>query len=417
MRRYLLIFKLAIKGILTNKVRSFLTILGIVIGIASVIALMGLGAGAQNEITENISSLGTEVATVIPGGGGLLGQGQQQGPPGTSRVLSEVMLTEKDYDYLNNSTRFPYIQFISPEVRGVKEAKRGQEDIIAPISGVSESFDDIQELEVLEGAFFSGSDVSDNRNVAVIGFEVSEKLFSGENPADAVGESIIIDNSKFKVVGVIETQGTTALGNQDENIYIPYTTAAERLFDTEEFSNIRFKVSDVGLLDATIGQVEEKLANYRGVDENELDFSIFTSEDLLETVNVVTGIFTTLLAGIAAISLLVGGIGISNIMLVSVTERTKEIGLRKAVGAKRRDILVQFIIEAIVLTLLGGILGIFVGILLGWGVGSLASINSSITWESIFLATGVSIIIGIIFGFAPAYKAARLDPIDALRYE
>lgn len=417
MRRYVLIFKLAIKGILTNKVRSLLTILGIVIGIASVIALMGLGTGAQNEITESISSLGTEVATIIPGGGGLLAQGQQDGPPGTGTSISTDTLTEKDYDFLNNQTRFPYIQYISPEVSGYREIRQGSEEMTGSVIGVSESYNNIRDLSVSEGVFLSEGDIDDNRNVAVIGSEVIGVLFPGKDQSEAVGEYVLVDNIKMKVIGVLESRGTTSIRNLDEIIYIPYTTASEKVFNTDQFSDIQFKVTDIGLLDATIAQVETKLADYRGVDEDEPDFSIFTSEDLLDTVDQVVGIFTTLLAGIAAISLLVGGIGISNIMLVSVTERTREIGLRKAVGAKRRDILVQFIIEAVVLTLLGGILGIFFGILLGWGVGSLASINSSITLSSVLLACGVSIAIGIIFGFAPAYKASKLDPIDALRYE
>ncbi|MBU0671116.1 ABC transporter permease, partial [Patescibacteria group bacterium] len=274
-----------------------------------------------------------------------------------------------------------------------------------------------QDLQLKNGRFFSANDVNDNRNVAVLGSDAAEELFSGQNMGEILGEYFLIGNSKFRVVGVLDSRGTTAFGNQDNEIFIPYTTAANKIFKTDNFSSIQFKVADINLMNVTVAQVKEKFADFRNVELDDADFSIFTSEDLLSLANQVTGIFTTLLASIAAISLLVGGIGISNIMLVSVTERTKEIGLRKAVGAKKKDILIQFIIEAIILTLLGGILGIILGILLGWIIGYFTDVDFAITVSSISLATGVSIAIGLIFGFAPAYKASKLDPIDALRYE
>jgi putative ABC transport system permease protein len=263
----------------------------------------------------------------------------------------------------------------------------------------------------------SANDIEDRRQNAVLGIEAARDLFPGKDLESIEGQYFLIDNSKFKVVGILDERGESAFINQDKIIYIPYTTAGEKIFNSDTYSDIRFKVTDVGLINAAIEQVKEKLGDFRDVSQDELDFTIFTSEDLLDTVNQVTGIFTGLLASIAAISLIVGGIGISNIMLVSVTERTREIGLRKAVGAKRQDILWQFLIEAIILTLIGGLLGIILGIILGILIGSLVDITSSITFSSILLATGVSVGIGIIFGFAPAWKASRLDPIDALRYE
>ena len=411
MKRYFLMFKLAVKGILTNKVRSMLTILGIVIGIGAVIALMGLGTGAQTEITSSISSLGTEVATITPGnifegGGGPQGEG-----------ISTATLTQRDYDYLDNKTRFPYIEYLSPQIGGMQTSKKGSRELTSTVNGVSESFDKIQDLQLKTGRFFSANDVNDNRNVAVLGLDAAEELFPGTSPQEVLDDYFLIGNSKFRVVGVLESRGTTAFGNQDEEIFIPYTTASNKLFNTDKFSNIQFKVADIDLMNVTVAQVKEKFADFRNVDLDDLDFSIFTSEDLLDVANQITSIFTTLLASIAAISLLVGGIGISNIMLVSVTERTKEIGLRKAVGAKQSDILLQFIIEAVILTLLGGILGIILGILLGWVIGYFTDVSFALTLGSVGLATGVSIGIGIIFGFAPAYKASKLDPIDALRYE
>ncbi|MBU0731325.1 ABC transporter permease [Patescibacteria group bacterium] len=413
MKRYILMFKLAIKGLLTNKVRSMLTILGIVIGIGAVIALMGLGTGAQTEITSSISSLGTEVATISPGNV----FESARGGPTTGEGISTATLTQRDYDYLDNKTRFPYIEEISPQLSGMQTSKKGSKELTSNINGVSESYNKIQDLQLKSGRFFSANDVSDNRKVAVLGLDAADELFSGRNPEEILDEYFLIGNSKFRVVGVLESRGSTAFGNQDEDIFVPYTTASNKLFNTDEFSNIQFKVNDIDLMNVTVAQVKEKFADFRNVEVDDEDFTIFTSEDLLDVANQITSIFTTLLASIAAISLLVGGIGISNIMLVSVTERTKEIGLRKAVGAKQGDILSQFIIEAVILTLLGGIIGIIFGILMGWIIGYFTDVNFALTLSSVSLATGVSIAIGIIFGFAPAYKASKLDPIDALRYE
>ncbi|MFC1640929.1 ABC transporter permease [Patescibacteria group bacterium] len=405
MKKLFMILKISLKGLLTNKVRSLLTILGIVIGIGSVIGLMSLGSGAQNSVESSISSLGTNIVTIFEGADGFGGDSS----PASSFAFSEP-LTEDDYDFLNNKNQFPEIAEVSPVISSSFLVKYGKEEEARSIFGVESNYEGMHNLNIEHGRFITESDISNSRNVAVVGSDIS-------NQSDALGDKILVDGKNFSIIGTLEEQGSTGFVDPDTNIYLPYTTVGDKLLQTDRLSQLEFTVEDEDRINIAMNVVTEKLSDFRGVDPEEPDFTIFSSEQLIGTISEVTGIFTTLLAGIAAISLLVGGIGISNIMLVSVTERTKEIGLRKAVGARRRDILLQFLVEAVILTLLGGIIGILFGVALGVGVGQLLGFPANITLNSILLATGVSIGIGIIFGYVPASKASKLDPIDALRYE
>lgn len=412
MRKFIDTFKTSIRGLLTNKIRSFLTILGIIIGIGSVIGLMGIGAGAQVQVEESIATLGTDIITIAPGGGGF---GPQDSPVQGGLIADP--LTEDDFDYLDNPKRFPDIASISPVVQATQTLTNQSNEFMGTVRGVNDQYAEIQELNVTNGRFLKEADIDSGRFVVVIGPDVVAELFPYQTPEEVIGENIFINNIRYQVIGIPEAKGGTGFSNPDENIFLPYTTAISKITESDYLSQIQLQVTNEDTINLIISQITDKLAKFRDVDPEEPDFTIFSSDQLLDIASEVTAIFTTLLASIAGISLLVGGIGISNIMLVSVTERTREIGLRKAVGARKRDILYQFLSEAVILTVLGGIFGIILGYLLGLGIGTWAGIDSAITLNSILLATGVSAGIGLIFGFTPAYQASRLDPIDALRYE
>ena len=351
-----------------------------------------------------------DLAIILPGQGGL------SGPPGSSTLSTSKPLTERDLDFLDNDKVFSYISNISPLITGSDTLMNGSNEFFGFIDGVSERYAQMQELEISEGRFFSEGDVSAARSVAVIGPNVAEDLFPTTALRDVPGESLSLGSTRYSVAGVLESRPSQGFDEPDDEVYIPYTSA-DQIFPAAGYSAIQFTVSDVDLMDLATSQVKERLAKFRKVDVEEPDFTIITAEQFLDIAFQITDILTGLLAAIAAISLLVGGIGISNIMLVSVVERTKEIGLRKAVGAQRKDILLQFLTEAVILTMAGGALGTGLGIFLAWSISHFAALSYNITLNSILLAAGVSIGIGLVFGLVPAFKASKLDPIDALRYE
>lgn len=388
----------SITAIIANKLRSFLTILGIVIGVMSVILLVSVVSGLQIYITEQIQGLGSNLMFVIPGkvGGG-------RGPGGGQ--ANKLLLT----DSANLKTRLQGQAEVSAVIQKVGTLKNGSKnDKDVTISGVESNYTKlISAIKFDKGRFFSASEADGGRHVAVIGKTVVTKLFPSSDP---IGKEIDIVNIKYTVIGVTQARGSTFGIDQDNAVYIPLI-AAQKQFGITNPNTIYLSANDP----ANVKNVQDKATQILGKRLTEDDFSIMTQEQTLSTISQITGVLTVALGGIAAISLLVGGIGVMNIMLVSVTERTREIGLRKALGAKPNDIRNQFIIEAVILSSIGGAVGIALGMFFA------AIINNFITtvtplW-SVLLSFGFSMVVGVVFGVLPAINASKLDPIQALRYE
>lgn len=416
--KFLSLIKQSFVAILRNKGRSLLTVLGIIIGIGSVIALISLGAGVKNSVAKQISDLGTTTITVTPGqvgGGGLAGGNSQSTKGGSSfRNAGQSTLTQADLDSLSDTTKHPLVKNISGQIAGSAIFTINGNDQRYSALGVSEQYFLARGYNVTTGQSFSKTDVTDKNKVAVLGSTLASDLFGTKS---ALGQTVSIAGQDYKVVGVMEKANQSNFNDPNSQIYIPYT-AAMVAFDTTTFSDFSVEATSDTKVAALKDDIETTLlANHKITDKKLADFSVLTSADLLSTVDKVTGLLTSLLAGIAAISLVVGGIGIMNIMLVSVTERTREIGLRKALGAKTSDILIQFIIEAVLLTISGGVLGIGLGFLIGRIASHFIGFEAVVTMSAILLAVGVSTAVGLVFGIYPAAKAASLNPIDALRYE
>ncbi len=417
------------KALLRNKGRSFLTILGIIIGIASVIALVSLGNGVKASISGQIKTLGTTNLTITPGQGfgssgssssssssqkssGGLGGRNSNG--GQSFGQSASTLTVTDLTTLSDRAKHPLIKAASGDVVSSSIFSVNGVDERLGTNGVSPSYFAIFSLALGHGRLLSSADVASASRVAVVGSQFASDVLGSTTP---VGRTIEVAGQPYRVVGVLANVAESSFTNPNIQVYLPYS-AAMADFGVANFNTITVQATDQSSVDAAKSDIERTLlANHKISDQQLADFSVNSSKDLLSTVNSITSVLTSLLAGIAAISLLVGGIGIMNIMLVSVTERTREIGLRKAVGAKTRDILVQFIIETLILTLVGGLLGIGLGKLIGVVAAHALGIKPITTMSSVVLAVGVSAGVGLIFGIYPAAKAARLNPIEALRYE
>lgn len=418
------IVKQSIKAIFANKGRSFLTVLGIIIGIGSVIALISMGNGVKANIDVQIGKLGTKNLTISPGAaftGPSSNQASGQSTGIGSRTSSgggfggaTSTLSEADLKSLADTVKNPKIKAVSGTISGSVLLTVGADQQRYTVAGVAPASFDINQLSSVSGRLFDNTDVVNKNKAIVLGSKVASDVYGTTNP---IGQSVTIDGDVYKVVGVLAEKAESGFSNPNNQIFTPYS-AAMLTFKNSNFGTMTAQATNENTVDEAKTEVQTTLLANHGIsDIKKADFSILSSKDLLSTVGNITGVLTSLLAGIAAISLVVGGIGIMNIMLVSVTERTREIGLRKAVGAKTSDILLQFMVEAVVLTLAGGILGIGLGYLIGLGAAKFLGFTPIVTAQSILLAVGVSSAIGLVFGIYPAAKAARLNPIDALRYE
>jgi putative ABC transport system permease protein len=393
---------LALRSIWRNKVRSALTMLGIIIGVAAVIILVGLGQGLQKYITGQFEELGTNLVMVLPGDIDFAEGHFGQGPPN----FAGSKLTIKQAERI--AKLGSPIETAVASIEMPASIKYRAESKYTTIAGISAEYGNVRNIEVKEGRNITQVDVDLARKVVVLGQGIVEDLFGA---SQALGKDVSIGEKKFKIIGILKEIGSQSIGFDINNFAAIPVTSAQRLFGTDDVQAITVKAEKREDIPQVINMTEKFLSKQL----KESEFSVFDQSNLLETINEILGVLTAALGGIAAISLVVGGVGIMNIMLVSVTERTREIGLRKAVGAKPSDIRNQFLIEAVTLTVLGGILGITLGVLVSAGLNRF--FPTSVTLWSVTLAFGVSATVGIIFGIIPAIRASRLDPIDALRYE
>jgi len=398
----------AVSTLKVNTMRTGLAILGIIIGIGSVIALVSLGQASQLSVTNQIQSLGANLLTVNPGS---QSSGAVRGAFGGGTTL-----TNNDAKAIENSKTITTIKSVSPEVQRRAQVTTGKNNTNTQVVGATSTYTDIHKVVIASGVYISQRDVDNMSKVAVLGPQVVTDLFGeGTNP---IGQSIRINGQSFRIIGVTTSKGGSGFQNQDDIIFVPLTTAQKQLFGIDYLSSIAIEAKSQDVMTEAQNQVGYLLLQeHKLSDPTQADFSIFSQNDILNTASQITGTFTLLLSGIAAISLLVGGIGIMNIMLVTVTERTREIGLRKALGAKKKTIITQFLIEAIILTITGGLIGMFLGIGISYFVSNAMNLPFTISPSSVALAIGVSGAIGIIFGWYPARQAANLQPIEALRYE
>jgi putative ABC transport system permease protein len=412
----------ALRALGANKLRTTLTMLGIIIGVSAVIALMSIGRGAQAQVTSQIQSLGTNLLFIRPGAARDAGVRSTAG--------SAPTLTLDDSDAIAN---LPNVVATAPELGTFAQMLANGQNTNSRVTGVTEDYASVRNNPVAEGDWISKTDVDGRSSVVVLGDSVAKTLFPDSDP---VGQTVRMSvggrtGANFRVIGVAEAKGASGLGNTDDQVYVPITTVMARLFaqrtarGAPNVSTINVQVASESVMDSTVNDIGDLLRARHKVAQD--DFTVQSQQDFLNTFNQIAGTFTLLLGAIAGISLVVGGIGIMNIMLVSVTERTREIGIRKAVGARRRDILTQFLVEAIVVSVLGGAIGIAFGTgfaalishvqVPGNGGGAPSNLQTQVGLDSVMLAFFVSAAVGLFFGIYPATRASRLNPIEALRYE
>ena len=399
----------ALESLTANKMRAALTILGIVIGVAAVIAMVSIGRGAQNTITDSIQGIGTNLLFVFRGG--------------SEEVRNPEHITLGDANAIADSFQAPSVAAVAPVLQGSAEITFGGESTTTSLMGVTPDYGYVRNYQVTEGEFITEEHMLGQASVVLLGPEVAKALFG--RTEGLVGETVRIEGQPFRVIGVLESKGGSGFSNVDDQAFVPFSTAQTRLI--RRSSRDRVDMLIVSAVDAeSVPSASEEIAQIlrtrHRTEIGEDDFTILTQEDFLDVAGTITNVLTIFLGGIAAISLLVGGIGIMNIMLVSVTERTREIGLRKAVGAHKSDIMVQFLTESSVLSLIGGLIGIALGWAISMVVGQIANannapINPSIGLDIVLIATLFSTAVGLFFGLYPANRAANLEPVEALRYE
>ncbi len=405
--------KTAVTGLATHKSRSALTVTGIVIGITSIILVMSLGQGAQNLILSQVNGLGATTITIVPGK-------FPTGPSSAAQTLSDS-LKEKDLVALKVKANVPYAKYIMPFVMSGGNAIYSNQTYQAGIFGGGPLMSEIFNINLGEGNFFTDDDVLSKTQVVVIGYKVRDNLFDGN---EVIGQKIRIKNNTFKIIGVLPEKGQSSFVNFDEAVIMPYTTAQQYVLGIKYFNRIIVQADSQENISATVDDIRNTLRDSHNItDPEDDDFSVTTQADIAATLNTVTTALTAFLAAVAAISLIVGGIGIMNIMLVSVTERTREIGLRKAIGATNKDILMQFLLEAVMLTGTGGLIGVILGGLLSYIISIILTKFLALNWIFIFpydaavLGIVVASMVGLIFGIYPANQASKKSPMEALRYE
>jgi len=407
--RYWRAFIEALSSLSANKLRSGLTILGIVIGVAAVIAMLAIGTGAENSITGEIQGIGTNLLFVFSGG--------------NEDVRNPKPITLSDADAIADPFQAPSVLGVAPALRGSSEVTHAGESSVPTLLGVTPNFETVRNTTVSEGSFISEGHILGRSAVVLLGTDVAEDLFGRKS--GLVGETVRIEGQPFRVIGVLEERGGSSFGSEDDQVLVPMTTAQTRLLRRPTRNQVDVIYIQAISADAVPQATQEVAQILRARHRTEIgadDFTILNQQDFLDVAASITSILTIFLGGIAAISLLVGGIGIMNIMLVSVMERTREIGLRKALGARKRDILIQFLTESSLLSLIGGLLGIGLGWAIAFLVGQIAAaydadITPVVGLDAVLLATLFSAAVGLFFGIYPANRASNLEPVEALRYE
>jgi putative ABC transport system permease protein len=396
-------FIIAMRSLAANKLRSSLTMLGVIIGVGAVIVMVSIGEGAKQSVSSRIKGLGTNLLVIRPG----------FARTGPVRATSVQTLVPEDAEAIVKEVA--NVVAVAPEISQTTQVKYLAQNTSTSVIGVTPDWLDVNNHAVKEGRFLDDLDERTSRKVAVLGATVVNALFGG---VSAENQTIKIRGVNFQVVGTLQSKGSGGARDPDDQVLIPLSTARTRLFGTDNLRSLSVQIASEGAMDRAQGEIEDLLRLRHNIQAGAAsDFSIGSQKDLLDTASQVSDTFTALLAAVAGVSLLVGGIGIMNIMLVSVTERTREIGIRKAIGARRRDILFQFLVESIVLSGIGGLLGVAAGVGGARIVGAMGSWQTTVGGGAIALAFGVAMGIGVFFGLYPAHKASKLDPIEALRHE